>query len=103
MTETRAEVEHRSAEKIKVQMLGSPLNYMSTKGVQETLLEILPKWEGFIHQRRLENYDPNKLRADGVMLLSNMLESLVNNTTSDRSARQSVRHRLHRLILENLK
>jgi hypothetical protein len=42
------------------------------------------------------------MRADGVMVLSNMLDTLVNNTTPDKAARQSVRRRLHRAILENL-
>lgn len=84
--------------------------------LERTMLEILPRWEAHLHSERRRKLAAGDtvaadMRAAGVMLLSNMLDSLARNTTApqqgeDHEYREAAILRtiinLHALILENL-
>jgi hypothetical protein len=69
----------------------------------ELIRTFLVAFNGAINEYRLKGFKPHHLRADGTILLSNMLRDLVNNTTANVAERPKVLRRLHRLILENLR
>jgi hypothetical protein len=77
------------------------------------MLEMLPRWEAHLHSERLRKFTrgdtaAGDVRAAGVTVLSNMLNTLVRNTTvaapgEDREAViWETTKRLHALILDNL-
>lgn len=78
------------------------------------MLEVLPRWEAQLHSERLLKFAggdvaAGDVRAAGVMVLSNMLDSLARNTTvampgeDNEAAIVEVRTNLHALILDNLR
>lgn len=82
--------------------------------LERMMLEILPRWDAYLHELRLEKFARGEthsgdVRANGVMLLSNMLMSLVRNTTATKPGedREAVlwetAQKLNGLILDNLK
>lgn len=103
MTQTVDEVMAAAREAITSQVPALPLSPEHRFGLEKWMLAILPVFNGLVHQARLENVEAGEVRARGVMLLSNMLAVLVNNTTPDRAARPAALRRLNKLILENLR
>jgi len=84
------------------------------RSLESMLLEFLPRWDAYLHERRLLKFAKGEIvsgdvRADGVMLLSNMLTHLVRNTTAtepgdDREAIVwETTQKLCALILDNLR
>lgn len=82
--------------------------------LERMMLEILPRWDAYLHELRLEKFakgvtHSGDVRACGVMLLSNMLMTLVRNTTVEKPGedRETVlwetAKKLHALILDNLR
>ncbi len=101
--ETAEQVEARSRRNIHISMMQITwLPPPQRTRLTEWMLEFIPALDRAVHERRLEGIPAAEIRAAGVMVLSNMLDTIVINTTREKSARQSVRRNLFKLMQENI-
>lgn len=88
---------------IRVDMMhGMPfLSAAEREMITDMAISVIPEFEAFIHQARIEKLSATTLRIAAIMVMTAMLVSIVKNTTPEKAGRPHTARRMMKDILEN--